>query len=89
MSDRPRTVAQVLAERGTVVGCCNRHADNQSCGCLMAAVDYVLPVQASAFAERERCARLAREVAKRYPHCKKRRELCNSLANLIMKGESP
>lgn len=29
-----RTVAQVLAQRNSVTGCCSTHADNQSCDCL-------------------------------------------------------
>lgn len=29
-----RTVAEVIAEKCTVVGCCNRHADNMGCDCL-------------------------------------------------------
>lgn len=29
-----RTKAEVLAERATVGGCCNRHADNKACDCL-------------------------------------------------------
>lgn len=29
-----RTRAEVLASRGTVHGCCNRHADNMGCDCL-------------------------------------------------------
>lgn len=32
-----RTCAQVIAERGTVTGCCNRHADNLVCDCLVRA----------------------------------------------------
>jgi hypothetical protein len=39
-----RTRAQVLAARGTVVGCCQRHADNQACDCLEKAIpDVVSP----------------------------------------------
>lgn len=29
-----RTKAEVLKARGTVIGCCDRHADNQACDCL-------------------------------------------------------
>ena len=34
-----RTRAEVLAARNTVVGCCNRHADNMACDCLKKARD--------------------------------------------------
>jgi NTP pyrophosphatase (non-canonical NTP hydrolase) len=34
----PRTRADVLRARGTVYGCCTRHADNQSCDCLETAL---------------------------------------------------
>lgn len=34
-----RTKADVIRERGTVVGCCNRHADNMPCDCLAEAAD--------------------------------------------------
>lgn len=45
-----RTVAQVLAQRNTVTGCCSTHADNQACDCL---------IQAEA---RERKARLQKKL---------------------------
>ena len=35
---RPRTRAEVIEAQSTVVGCCNRHADNQGCDCLERAV---------------------------------------------------
>jgi hypothetical protein len=31
---RVRTPHQIRAERGTVLGCCNRHADNLACDCM-------------------------------------------------------
>lgn len=33
-----RSRAEVLAARNTVVGCCERHADNKACDCLKDAV---------------------------------------------------
>lgn len=37
---KPRTVAEVMAERDTPGGCCDRHADNSSCDCLAEAREY-------------------------------------------------
>jgi hypothetical protein len=34
-----RTKTEIIVARGTVVGCCNRHADNQSCNCLRNTLD--------------------------------------------------
>lgn len=41
IGDKYRTPAEVLVARATVHGCCNRHADNQSCDCLEQAQLYV------------------------------------------------
>jgi hypothetical protein len=35
-----RTVAEVLAQRATVWGCCGRNADNGACDCYETAIDY-------------------------------------------------
>ena len=36
-SDDLRTVEQVLWQQNSIVGCCNRHADQQACDCLLLA----------------------------------------------------
>ena len=39
-SAKCRTVAEVMAQRGSVSGCCNAHADNTGCSCLEMAQRY-------------------------------------------------
>lgn len=34
-----RTKSEVRAAKGTVIGCCNRHADNLACDCMRRAVE--------------------------------------------------